>query len=111
MAIAASHFGRVAAALGRPLAARDWDGERGCASTGAERDASDEDARLVQAIGELHPYQAFGTGYERAGPGEPALGRYVFAYKNALDAEADLPGRRRLIDTVVSNDMLFAICG
>ncbi len=98
VAIAAGPFGRVATALGRPLAARVWDGERGCWSTGVERHASDENARLVQAIGVLHPYQAFGAGYERARPGEPALGRYVFIYERAPDAEADLPGRRRLID-------------
>ena len=96
--IAESPFGRVATALGRPLAARVWNGEHGCSRTGVERDASAGNARLVQAVGELHPYEAFGIGYERAGPGEPAVGRYVFAYERATDATTDLPGRRRLID-------------
>ncbi len=98
VATAESPFGRVAAALGRPLAARVWNGEHGCWSTGAERDASAGNARLVEAVGELHPYEAFGTSYERPGAGESAVGRYVFAYERAPDAEADLPGRRRLID-------------
>ncbi len=102
-AIAESPFGRVATALGRPLAARVWNGEHGCSRTGVERDASAGNARLVQAVGELHPYEAFGIGYERAGPEEPAVGRYVFAYERAKDARTDLPGRRRLIDEGDSN--------
>ncbi len=97
-AIAAGPFGRVAAALGQPLAARILDGPYGCSLTGVERTASDQNARLVQSVGELDPYQAFGTGYERAGPDEPAVGRYVFSYERAGDASADLPGRRRLIE-------------
>ena len=103
VAIAESLFGRVAVALGRPLAARVWNGEYGCSRTGVEREASAGNARLVQEIGVLHPYQAFGLGYERAGPGEPAAGRYVFAYERATDARTDLPGRRRLIDEGDSN--------
>ena len=97
-AIAAGPFGRVAAALGRPFAAKVRDGRYGCSGTGVERYLSDEGARLVQAVGELHPYRAFGLGYERAGPGAPALGRYVFAYDRVRTATADLPGRRRLIE-------------
>ena len=98
VAIADGRFGRVAAALGHPLAASIAGERYVCSGTGVERDLSDEDARLVQAIGRLHAYQTFGMGYERAGPGEPAVGRYVFAYERAKDAKADLPGRRRLID-------------
>ncbi len=98
VAIADGPFGRVAAALGRPLAANIRGERYVCSGTGVERGRSDEDTRLVQAIDELHPYQTFGMGYERAGPGEPAVGRYVFAYERAVDASADLPGRRRLIE-------------
>ncbi len=98
-AIADSPFGRVATALGRPLASSIRGERYVCSGTGVERGyLNDEDARLVQAIGVLHPYQTFGMGYERAGPGEPAVGRYVFAYDRARDATADLPGRRRLIE-------------
>lgn len=98
-AIADSPFRRVATALGRPLASSIRGERYVCSGTGVERDnLNDEDARLVQAIGVLHPYQTFGMGYERDGPGEPAVGRYVFAYDRARDATADLPGRRRLIE-------------
>ena len=97
-ALAAGPFGRVATALGRPLAASVVGGEYVCSGTGVERDISDEDARLVRAIGELHPYQTFGLGYERVGPDAAAIGHYVFGYKRAREALADLPGRRRLID-------------
>jgi hypothetical protein len=55
-------------------------------------------AGLGRPFAALDAYQAFGTGYERADPGEPATGRYVFAYKKANQARADLPGRQRLID-------------
>ncbi|MFO7532983.1 MAG: hypothetical protein R6W93_11010, partial [Candidatus Limnocylindrales bacterium] len=96
-AVADGPFGRVAAAMGQPLAARILDGRSGCTLTGGERDASGHNARLVQAVGELHPYQAIGIGYERAVPGGPAVGRYVFAYERARDATTDLPARRRLI--------------
>lgn len=98
-AIAGGSIGRVAAALGRPLAARIMDRRPyGCSGTGELGELSDDQAALVQAVDVLNPYQAFGTGYQRAGPGEPAVGRYAFAYKRARDAASDLPGRRRLID-------------
>ena len=99
-AIVAGPFGRVATALGRPFAAQILDGQPyGCSGTGEEHAYfSEEQAPLAQAVGVLNPYQAFGFGYERAGPGEPAVGRYVFAYKRAKDARADLLGRRTLID-------------
>jgi hypothetical protein len=97
--IAAGPFGRVAAALGRPMAARIMDGQYGCSGTGEEHAyLSEDEAPLAREVGVLDPYQAFGSGYERAGPGEPAVGRYVFAYERAEDAEADLSGRGRLID-------------
>ncbi len=98
VAIADGPFGRVAAALGRSLAASVVGERYVCTGTGVERDLRDEDAPLVEAIGVLHPYQAFGLGYERDGPGEPAVGRYIFAYEHAKDASADLPGRRTLIE-------------
>lgn len=97
-AIADSRFGRVATALGRPMAARIVGERYVCSGTGVERDLSDEDARFVQTIGVLHPYQTFGMGYERDGPGEPSVGRFVFAYERAADATTDLPARRRLIE-------------
>lgn len=99
-AIVAGPFGRVAAALGQPFAAKILDGRQyGCSGTGEEHAyLSEEEAPLATAVGELNPYQAFGFGYERAGPGEPAVGRYVFAYKRAKAAKADLPGRRTLIN-------------
>ena len=92
-------FGRIAAALGRPMAARIMDGSYGCSGTGEENAyLPDEMAPLVQAIGVLRAYQAFGIGYERSRMGEPAMGRYAFAYERAEDADADLSGRGRLID-------------
>jgi hypothetical protein len=51
-----------------------------------------------ESVGPLHPYQAFGVGYDRAKPGEPTVGRYAFAYKPAKQARADLAGRRTLIE-------------
>jgi hypothetical protein len=98
-AIAASPFGRVAAALGRPMAARILDGWYGCSAKGEDNlTLSEDEAPLAREVGVLDPYQAFGFGYERARPGEPAVGRYVFAYERAKAATTDLPGRRRLID-------------
>lgn len=98
-AIAAGPFGRVAAALGRPMAAKIIDGRYGCSGTGEEHAYLTEDeAPLVREVGELRPYEAFGFGYDRARPGGPAVARYVFAYERAKGARVDLPGRRRLID-------------
>ena len=101
--VAASPFGRVATALGRPLAAVIRDGAYGCSGTGAEHALlSDDAATLVEAVGPLGSYQALGAGYERAGTGDPAEGRYVFAYRQRGQAEADLAGRRRLVEEGVS---------
>ena len=97
--VADSPFGRVATALGRPISATIIDGRYGCPGTDEEVDyLPAEAAALVRSVDPLHPYQALGIGYERAGPGEPAVGRYVFAYGKAKHAKADLPGRRTLID-------------
>jgi hypothetical protein len=98
--LAASPFGRAAAALGRPLSAAIVDGRDLCTQAGQvglDR-LSDETTALARSIGPLHEYQALGIGYERAGPGEPAVGRYVFAYEQSQQAMSDLPGRRTLID-------------
>ena len=101
--VAASPSGRVATALDRTLAAVIRDGASGCSGTGAEHALlSDDAATLVEAIGPLGSYQALGAGYERAGAGEPAEGRYVFAYRRRAQAEADLAGRRRLVEEGVS---------
>lgn len=42
----------------------------------------------------------------RAGSGEPAVGRYAFAYERAEQVKADLSDRRRLIDQGYSS-----LCG
>lgn len=97
-AVAASPFGRVAGALGRPVAARILHGGYGCSGTGQEQAfLGEDDLALARAVGPLDAYDAFGSGYERAGAGEPVTGRYVFAYEHAEQAEADLSGRRRLL--------------
>ncbi len=97
-AVADSPFGRVATTLGRPVAARILDGQYGCSGTGEELAfLSVDDLALARAVGPLEAYLAFGSAYERAGPGEPVSGRYAFVYERADQAEADLPGRRRLI--------------
>ncbi len=97
--VAASPFGRAAAALGQPVTATILDGNRGCDWAGrANIDYSEEMKTLARSVGPLHPYQALAMGYERAGPGEPAMGRYAFAYKRAKQARADMAGRRTLID-------------
>ena len=101
--VAASPFGRVATALDRPLAAGIWDGGYFCSGTGSENALlSDDAATLDEAVGPLGSYQALGAGYERAGTGDPAEGRYVFAYRRRAQAEADLAGRRRLVEEGVS---------
>jgi len=98
-AIAAGPFGRVAAALGQPLAARIMDGRYGCSGTGEEHaNRTEDEAALAREVGVLDPYEAFGFGYDRARPGGPTVARYVFAYERAKGARVDLPGRRRLID-------------
>lgn len=50
----------------------------------------------IAAAAPLHLYAAFGLGYSRAH--EP-IGRFVFAYDSAADAEADLAGRESLATT------------
>jgi hypothetical protein len=105
VAVAASPFGRVAVALGRPITAFLMDGDSACSDVGLGYADRDRDALLFgdratrpTSVGPLHPYEAFGIGYERAGPGEPAVGRYAFAYKRAKQAKADYAGRRALMD-------------
>jgi hypothetical protein len=98
-AVAASPFGSVALALVRPVTAHIVDGNVACSDMGLENtDSPDDMTTLAASVGPLQPYQAFGIGYERAGPGAPAVGRYAFAYEQAEQATADLPGRRTLID-------------
>ncbi len=50
----------------------------------------------IQAAGPLHLYAAFALGYSRAH--EP-IGRFVFTYASAADAESDLAGRESLART------------
>ena len=98
-AVAASPFGRVAVALGQPVTAVIVDGKYACSDVGpGSRSFPGETATRPPSVGALHPYQAFGIGYERAGPGESAVGRHAFAYKRAKQAKADHAGRRMLID-------------
>jgi hypothetical protein len=94
--IAGGPVGRAAVALGHPITALIVDETPDCDLLMA--DFSDDMIALADSVSPLHPYQALGIGYERASPGEPALGRYAFAYPRAQQAEADLPGRRTLID-------------
>lgn len=97
--VAAGPFGRAAAALGRPVTATIVDREAGCSwVVPADVDYSEDMNTLARSVGPLHPYQALGMGYERAGPGAPAMGRFVFVYERAKQATADLAGRRTLID-------------
>ena len=97
--VATSPFGRVAVALGRPVTAFLVDGDYACSDDGlGNADLLAGIAVRPPSVGPLHPYQAFGIGYERAGQGEPAVGRYAFAYERAQQARADLAGRRTLID-------------
>jgi len=97
--VAASPIGRVTVALGRPVTALIVDGDFACSDVGlGSGGLPDDTAMRPPPVDPLHPYQAFGIGYERAVPGEPAVGRYAFAYKRAKQAKADLPGRRTLID-------------
>ena len=77
----AGRFGRVAARLGEPLVAVIAAGEHGCSGTGQENARLlDHDAQLARAVGELHPYEAFGAGYQRLAEDAPPTGRYVFDY-------------------------------
>lgn len=97
--VATSPFGRVAVALGRPVTAFLVDGDYACSDDGlGNADLLADIAVRPPSVGPLHPYQAFGIGYERAGQGEPAVGRYAFAYERAQQARADLAGRRTLIN-------------
>ncbi len=97
--VATSPLGRVAVALGRPVTAFLVDGDYACSDDGlGNADFLADIAVRPPSVGPLHPYQAFGIGYERAGQGEPAVGRYAFAYERAQQARADLAGRRTLID-------------
>jgi hypothetical protein len=74
--VAATPFGRVATALGQPLAASIRDGVLGCLGTGTEDlHLYDDAAALIESVGPLDSYEAYGAGYERASPGEPAVGR------------------------------------
>jgi hypothetical protein len=99
VAVAASPFGRVAVALGRPVTALLVDGDYACSEVGpGNADFLADIAVRPPSVGPLRPYQAFGIGYERAGGGEPAVGRYTFAYERAKQATADLADRRTLID-------------
>ena len=98
-AVAASPLGRVATALGLPITAFLVDGKSACSNAGPGSGSFPGDtATRPPSVGTLHPYQAFGIGYERAEPGEPAVGRYAFAYKRAKQSKADYAGRRTLID-------------
>jgi hypothetical protein len=103
--IAGGPVGRAAVALDHPITALIVDETRDCDLLADHRFAdetmagfADDMTSLVDSVGPLHPYQAIGIGYARAGPGEPVLGRYAFAYPRAQQAAADLPGRRTLID-------------
>jgi hypothetical protein len=103
--IAGGPVGRAAVALDHPITALIVDETRDCDLMADLRfaddtmaDFSDDMLSLVNSVGPPHPYQAIGIGYERAGPGEPALGRYAFVYQKAQEAAAGLPGRRTLID-------------
>lgn len=98
-AVAAGPFGRVAVALGQPVTALIVDGEFACSDVGpGSASLPGDTATRPPSVGALHPYQAFGIGYERPGPGQAAEGRYVFAYERAKQAQADHTGRRMLID-------------
>jgi hypothetical protein len=104
-AVAARPTGRVAAALGRLVAAYIVDGDFACSEVGLGNVDPEWDAKLYgsrvtrpESVGPLHPYQAFGVGYDRAEPNGPAVGRYAFAYKRAKQGRADLAGRRTLIE-------------
>jgi len=97
--VASTPFGRVAVALGRPVAASIIDGRIGCSADGqSNRLMSEEAAVLARSVAPLNPYQALGIGYSRSEPGAPPVGRIVFAYQEAQEANEDLAGRRLLIE-------------
>lgn len=50
----------------------------------------------IRAVAPLHLYEAFGLGYSRA---HDPIGRFVFVYSAAADAESDLAGRESLTRT------------
>jgi len=97
--VASTPLGRVAAALGRPVAATLIDGRMGCSADGQSNQLmSEEAAVLARSVAPLHSYGALGVGYSRSQPTVPPIGRIVFAYPNAEQAREDLAGRRLLID-------------
>jgi hypothetical protein len=96
-AVAASAFGRAAAALGRPVAASLIHGREACSE---ETNAwlHGEARAIAASVAPLHPYEALAAGYTRADEATPPTGRYVFAYAGAQQARDDLSGRQRLIE-------------
>jgi hypothetical protein len=95
--VAASGFGRAAAALGRPLAASLDAGHDACSKHTVEHLESYARAAAM-AVAPLHRYDALGTGYSRADRSAPPVGRFVFVYPRAEQAEDDLAGRRTLVE-------------
>jgi hypothetical protein len=98
--VADGPFGRAATALERPFGATAVDGREWCQwADHAGIDAPEEVVTVARSIGRLHPDQAFAMGHGRAGPGEPATGRFAIAYEWAEQASTDLRGRRLFIET------------
>lgn len=90
-------FGRAASALGTPVAASILAGQAACSKTtmrwldGAAR-------RVAEAVAPLHRYEALAAGYSRPSAGAAPEGRFVFAYRDAARASADLAGRQALVE-------------
>ncbi|MEX1297234.1 MAG: hypothetical protein AB1Z67_13800 [Candidatus Limnocylindrales bacterium] len=95
--VAERGFGRAASALGRPLTASILDGRVACSETtmgwleGAARQAA-------ASVAPLHRYEALAAGYSRAGAGAAPEGRFVFAYRDPVQALEDLAGRQVLVE-------------
>ena len=95
--VAATGFGRAAAALGRPVAASLLDGRTAC----TERTngwLEGEARRVAASVAPLHRYQALAAGYTRSDATGSPDGHFVFVYDRPEQARDDLAGRRLLIE-------------
>ncbi len=106
--VAASPYGRAAAALGEPMAAHIFDGRDSCGEIWNEFLSGDAH-EVAASVAPLHPYVALAAGYSRAGAAPSPEGRFVFGYARPWQAREDLPGRRLLVEEGYYADVAFAL--
>jgi predicted secreted Zn-dependent protease len=69
-----------------------------CTGTGKENALlRGADGRVAASVGRMQPYEVLGVGYSGTDGDGSIVGRYVFDYARARQAEADLAGRRALL--------------